>query len=93
MQSLANSIFARFRRNVAKLFEGCEQTGLISPGDHARSSELLSDLVLGSHPIMTYTNWNAVPPSDADLEERVALFIRGRFDEAVVAASRSRKAP
>ena len=93
MQSLANSIFARFRRNVAKLFEGCEQAGLIPPGDHARSSELLSDLVLGSHPIMTYTNWNAVPPSDADLEERVALFIRGRFDDAVVAASRSRKAP
>ncbi len=93
MQSVANSIFARFRRNIAKLLEGCEAAGLIPPGDHARSAELLQDLALGSHPIMTYTNWDAVPPSDADLEERVALFIRGRFDEDVVAASSSRKAP
>ncbi len=93
MQSVATSIYARFRRNIAKLLEGCEAAGLIPPGDHARSAELFCDLALGSHPIMTYTNWDAAPPSDADLEERVTLFIRGRFDDAVVAASRSRKAP
>lgn len=82
MQSAAISIFARFRGNIAKLLEGCEAAGLIPPGDHARSAELLQDLALGSHPIMTYTDWDAEPPSDADLEERVALFIRGRFDAA-----------
>lgn len=92
MQSVANSIFARFRRNIAKLLEGCEAAGLIPPGDHARSAELLQDLALGSHPIMTYTNWDAAPPSDADLEERIALFIRGRFDDAVVAGAGSRRA-
>ena len=92
MQSVANSIFARFRRNIAKLLEGCEAAGLIPPGDHARSAELLQDLTLGSHPIMTYTNWDAAPPSDADLEERVSLFIRGRFDDAVVAGAGSRRA-
>lgn len=79
MQAVATSIFARFRRNIAKLFEGMEGAGLIPPGDHARSAELFSDLVLGSHPIMAYTNWKAEAPSEADLAERVDLFIRGRF--------------
>ena len=92
MQSVATSIFARFRGNIEKLFEALETAGLIPPGDHGRSAELFSDLVLGSHPIMTYTNWNAEPPSEQDLEERVELFIRGRFDAAVVKAARTRKA-
>jgi TetR/AcrR family transcriptional regulator, mexJK operon transcriptional repressor len=79
MQSTAVSIFARFRRNIEKQFEALEAAGLVPAGDHARSAELFSDLVLGSHPIMTYTNWDASPPSEADLKERVELFIRGRF--------------
>lgn len=79
MKSVANSIFARFRGNFEKLFKSCEAAGLIPSGDHARSAELFSDLVLGSHPIMTYTNWDAAAPEAADIEERVALFIRGRF--------------
>ena len=92
MQSVAISIFGRFRRNHEKLFEGLEAAGLIPPGDHARSAELFSDLVLGSHPIMIYTNWDAAAPSEADLEERVELFIRGRFDAPVVKAARTKKA-
>lgn len=84
MASVANSIFARFRRNIAKVFEELEAAGLISAGDHARSAELFADLVQGSHPIMAYTNWDAVPPSQADLEERVRLFIRGRFGEGAL---------
>ncbi len=92
MRSAAISIFGRFRRNIEKLFEGLEAAGLIPPGDHARSAELFSDLVLGSHPIMTYTNWNAEPPNEADLADRIELFIRGRFDAPVVRAARTRKA-
>ena len=92
MQSVAISIFGRFRRNIERLFEGMEAAGLIPPGDHARSAELFFDLVLGSHPIMTYTNWDAQPPTKQDLDERVDLFIRGRFDTAVVKVAKTRKA-
>ncbi len=92
MQSVATSIFGRFRRNHEKLFQGLEAAGLIPPGEHARSAELFSDLVLGSHPLMTYTNWNAAAPSDEDIEDRVELFIRGRFEPSVVKVARTKKA-
>lgn len=92
MQSVAISIFGRFRRNFERLFEGLEGAGLIPAGDHARSAELFSDLVLGSHPIMTYTSWDAQPPSQADLDGRIELFIRGRFDAPVVKVARTKQA-
>ena len=41
---------------------------------------------------MTYTNWDSSPPTVQDLEERVELFIRGRFDEETVRHARTRKA-
>jgi TetR/AcrR family transcriptional regulator, mexJK operon transcriptional repressor len=92
MRSVATSIFARFRHNIEKVFEGLEVAGLIPAGDHARSAELYSDLVLGSHPIMTYTNWDASPPSEADLAERIDLFILGRFGSTIARTAATRKA-
>jgi TetR/AcrR family transcriptional regulator, mexJK operon transcriptional repressor len=92
MKEVAISIFARFRRNFEKLLERLAGAGLIPDGDHARSAELFSDLVLGSHPIMVYTNWDAQPPSDADLEERVELFILGRFGAGAAKTARSKVA-
>jgi len=92
MSSVATSIFARFRANLRAVFDGLEAGGLIPAGDHARSAELFSDLVLGSHPIMTYTNWNATPPTAADLDERVATYILGRFGSIAHRSSRSRVA-
>ena len=41
---------------------------------------------------MTYTNWDASPPSEADLDERIELFILGRFGSTVAKTSRTRKA-
>jgi AcrR family transcriptional regulator len=92
MRKIANSIFARFRRNIEDVFRQLAATGLIPSGDHSRSAELFSDLVLGSQPIMTYTNWDSSPPTAEDLEERVDLFIRGRFDDETVRHARTRKA-
>ena len=92
MKAAGTSIFARFRRDFEKLFEAMEAAGLIPTGDHARSAELFADLMLGSHPIMTYTNWNAEPPSEADVDERVNLFILGRFGASVSRISETRKA-
>ena len=92
MRSVGISIFSRFRRDFEKLFQTMESAGLIPPGDHARSAELFADLMLGSHPIMTYTNWNAEPPTEADVDERVNLFILGRFGAAVSKRGETRKA-
>ena len=64
----------------------------IPRGNHARSAELFADLMLGSHPIMTYTNWNAEPPTEQDLIDRVNLFIRGSFDHSVVEGATTRVA-
>ncbi len=92
MSQVANSIFSRFRKNIEKVFAALEAAELIPTGDHARSAELFSDLVLGSHPIMTYTKWDAVPPGRDDMEERVELFIHGRFGAKIANAAKSRKA-
>ena len=91
MPQVANSIFARFRRNIEKVFVALGSAGAIPAGDHARSAELFADIVLGSHPIMTYTNWDAARPSRADLSERVELFITGRFDPQVARKARTGK--
>jgi hypothetical protein len=92
MRSVAISIFARFRRNFEKIFIALEAAGLIPAGDHARSAELFSDIVLGSHPIMTYTDWDATAPSDADLDERLELFILGRYGAEIAKQAHTRKA-
>jgi AcrR family transcriptional regulator len=91
MQGVARSIFARFLRNFEKVFEKLEAGGLIDGGGHARSAELFTDLILGSNPIMIYTDWDATAPSDADVDERVELFIRGRFPSRIAAKAGSKK--
>ncbi len=91
MQSIAKSIFAHFRSNIEKVLESLAIAGLIPQGDHARSAELFSDLVLGSHPIMTYTNWDAALPGKRDVEERLDMFILGRFGSKVAKTARTKK--
>jgi AcrR family transcriptional regulator len=91
MQAIGKSVFAHFRHTIEKVLEALEGAGLIPKGDHARSAELFSDLVLGSHPIMTYTTWDASPPTEADLEERLEMFILGRFGADVAKLARVSK--
>ncbi len=90
MQSIAKSIFAHFRNNLEKVLEELAKADLIPAGNHARSAELFSDLVLGSHPIMTYTNWDAALPSREDVEERLEMFILGRFGMDVLKTARTK---
>lgn len=91
MRQVATSTFARFRRNMAKIFEALAEGGLLPDENHDRSAELFSDLILGNTPIMTYTNWGIGQPTDEDLDERVSLFILGRFGGAVARQARKRK--
>ena len=92
MRKVATATFSRFRRNVAKVFEALAGQGLLPDGDHVRSAELFVDLILGNTPIMTYTNWEAEPPSRGDLDERVDLYILGRFGPAVAKTAKTKKA-
>ena len=91
MQSVAKSIFSHFRSNIEKVLEALAGAGLIPQGNHARSAELFSDLVLCSHPIMTYTNWDSALPGKADVEERLEMFILGRFGPTVAKNARTKK--
>lgn len=92
MRAIGKSIHARFLGNLRAVFEELETAGLIARGDHARSAELFADTCLGSHPIMIYTGWILDRPSAADLDERIAMFIAGRFGPAVARTARTRKA-
>jgi len=92
MKQVANSILARFRKNIERVFIALEEAELIPAGNHARTAELFSDLVLGSHPIMTYTNWDAAPLDKGDIEERIELFVHGRFGAEIAGAAKERKA-
>jgi TetR/AcrR family transcriptional regulator, mexJK operon transcriptional repressor len=91
MQSIAKTIFSHFRNNIEKVLEALEAARMIPAGDHARSAELFSDLVLGSHPLMTYTNWDAAIPSKQDVEERLEMFIKGRFGPTIAKNARIKK--
>jgi AcrR family transcriptional regulator len=92
MKQTGNSIFSRFRKNIEKVFVALEAAGLIPAGDHAQSAVLFADLIQGSYPLMTYTNWDSTPPGKKQIEERVELFIQGRFDAKTAAAAKTRKA-
>lgn len=89
MKQTAMSIFARFERNIEKVFVTLEQAGAIPPGDHARSVTMFNDLIQGSRPLMTYTNWRAGPPGGDELRERIEFFIRGCYGEDVLTRAHS----
>jgi TetR/AcrR family transcriptional repressor of mexJK operon len=93
MQKVALSTFARFRRNIAKMFEALESSELIPTSAHARSAEIFSDLILGNTPILTYTSWDVAPPTDIDLDEKVELFILGRFGPVIAKRAHNKAVP
>lgn len=92
MKTVATSISARFRRNFEKVFVSLAEAQLVPDGDHARSGELFSDLMLGSHPIMVYANWNVEAPTTEDLDERVEMFILGHYGPELAKIAHTRKA-
>jgi AcrR family transcriptional regulator len=82
---LANDSYDEFEAIVARCFAKLEEAGLLpAGGDHRRSAELFIDLVLGSLPLRAYANWHAKSPTEQDLDDRVALFIRGRYPDLPV---------
>ena len=79
MSTVATTMFSRFTRNVTELFAELAEAGLIPEGDHAQSAELFIDLTLGQRTVMIYFGWASATPTEANIEARIELFIKGRF--------------
>lgn len=87
IQKLTHATYARFRSNVAHIFEEATARGLVEDSDPALSANLFIDLILGTKPVLIYSGWEA-STADLHLEEKIDLFIRGRF--GAKAAQRAR---
>lgn len=87
IRNVAMATFRRFRHATRRFFESLAGAGQIPEGDHAQSAELFIEFILGNLPIMLYTKWATEPPTTAMMQDRVALFLRGRFGDALAEKS------
>ncbi len=92
MMNLTQKTFAHFRTNVAAMLDELADRKLAPAGDSARSASLLVDLVLGTTPLLVYAGWASSRPSEAELEEKVELFILGRYGPHIAKRARTLKA-
>lgn len=92
MSKVTNTIFTRFKANVAAVFRELCDRGLIPQGDHDQSAELFVDLMLGNSTVMIYFGWRSARPTEEDVAVKVDLFIAGRFGTAALAATPAKKA-
>ncbi|WP_052223465.1 TetR/AcrR family transcriptional regulator [Novosphingobium malaysiense] len=79
MGKVANTIFSRFKANVAAVFRQLADAGLIPQDDHDESASLFVDLLLGNQTVMIYFGWVSATPSDQEIDLKIDLFVRGRF--------------
>ena len=91
MSKVATAIFSRFTSNVALLFRQLAEKGLIPEGDHDQSAGLFVDLLLGNGTVMIYFGWASAAPTEADIEVKIDLFIKGRFAGESAAPAKDKK--
>jgi len=91
MSKVTNTIFTRFKANVAEVFRELARRGLIPDGDHDQSAELFVDLMLGNSTVMIYFGWRSAHPTAEDVAAKIELFIRGRFGESAIAPAGGKK--
>lgn len=91
MKKVANATFARVLKNITHVFEVLAERRQIPQDDHALTASLFVDLILGNRPIMLYTNWHTMDPTTVEIEQKVELFIAGRFGEKVARTARSKR--
>lgn len=91
MMNLTQKTFAHFRQAVASMFDELAARKLAPAGDSAKSANLFVDLILGATPLLVYAGWASSRPAEAELEEKVELFILGRFGPTVAKRAKSAK--
>lgn len=89
IKKVANATFARVLNNMTHGFEMLAERGQIPEDDHGVTAQLFVDLVLGNVPIMFYTNWKTVRPTEAEIEQKIDLFINGRFGATVAKTAKT----
>ena len=92
MSKVTNTIFTRFKANVAAVFSQLCERGFIPDGDHNQSAELFVDLMLGNSTVMIYFGWRSARPTEEEVAVKVDLFIKGRFGAAALTARPAKKA-
>jgi TetR/AcrR family transcriptional regulator, mexJK operon transcriptional repressor len=81
-KKLTDATNSRFRANVKAIFDELVQRGLVSDTDTALSAGMFADLILGTTTLLVYAGWQSAPPRYNQLNQKVELFIRGRFGAA-----------
>jgi AcrR family transcriptional regulator len=92
MMNLIQKTFAHFRASVASMFDELTARKLAPAVDSAKSAALFTDLILGATPLLVYAGWASSRPTDAELEEKIELFILGRYGPNVAKRARGTKA-
>jgi TetR/AcrR family transcriptional regulator, mexJK operon transcriptional repressor len=83
-KKLTDATYSRFRANVKAIFDELVQRGLVNDTDTTLSAGMFVDLVLGTTTLLVYAGWQSPPPRYSQLNQKIELFIRGRFGSAVV---------
>lgn len=91
MTKVANGTFARVLSNITRVFSGLAERGQIPEGDHARTARMFMDLMLGSTPMLVYTHWQTSRPTASEMDDKIALFIAGRFGPKIAAAAQKKR--
>jgi AcrR family transcriptional regulator len=80
MACVVNTTLARFLGSFERLFVALEAKGLVSSGDHAQNAILFRDIILGLNGLLMFFESAAEGPDAEDIDERIAFFIRARFE-------------
>lgn len=92
MRKLATSSQSRFRVGVTRTFEMLAEQGQIPRGNSEEAAKFFLDLIIGSAPLMIYSEWDSVRPQPAEIKAKVRLFIRGQYgEEFLEPAAKARK--
>jgi TetR/AcrR family transcriptional repressor of mexJK operon len=78
-KKLTDVTYSRFRTNVKSIFDELMQRGLVQDTDTALSAAMFVDLILGTTPLLVYAGWQSPPPRYSQLNQKLEMFLRGRF--------------
>jgi TetR/AcrR family transcriptional regulator, mexJK operon transcriptional repressor len=87
-KKLTDATYSRFRGNVKGIFDELVRRDLVQDSDTALSAAMFVDLILGTTPLLVYAGWQSPPPRYSQLNQKIELFIKGRFGAAVAENSR-----
>lgn len=89
MRKLMERSQLHFNANVRGYFDDLASRRLIVEGDTSLAAEMFINLVLGTTPLLVFGGWKASVPTREQLEQRIDLFIMGRWGAAAARKARA----